>query len=694
MSYISAETQGNTVLIWERKNGVRSCLTRPAEWYFYVRHEHGTFHDMHGNKLRKLKFKNQFEFYSAKKEARMEGYKLYDSDVSCDLKYVSTNYYNKEVPTLNIGFYDIEIDVDMTRDFKGALEPIYPITAISFMKKWDNKMYVLAVPPPEWEPEEFDNELMDNTEIELFDNEKQLLLFFLDLLEDVDCLVGYNSENFDDPYITRRIEEVLGQKHSKRLSFENGSEHEFKTYFETGQEKISVKWSGRTQSDYLQLIKKFEPGERQSYTLASIANEYLPHLPKLTYTGNLEQLYHEDFVHFLRYAKRDCEILGGLEDKLAYVTIANMLRFMSTGYMNHISGTVKLADLAVRNYCWYEREGVIVPDITVLAEDDSQVDGAYVMNPVIGLHKLVCSVDINSLYPSAIMTLNISPECLVGQFLLTTEAYEHVIKGSDKVLSFQFNIEDKYMSKSGKEWKEYFKQHNMCISGYGTVFSMDTYGIFPSILSDWFAERTKYKKLMKQAKTTEEYQYYDRLQYIFKIKLNSFYGALLNGYFRFYDRRMGASVTASGRQILIHQASEINRLVTGEYTDKGGVIIYGDTDSVTGDTIINTNLGNLSINELFLMSEPFLTQDSKEIRLNDAIQVLSMNADNISTSLKDIDYIHRHLIEKEMWEITDDDGNTIKLSDDHSVMIERHGMVMEAKPSQIDITTDYLLTIC
>ena len=71
-----------------------------------------------------------------------------------------------------------------------------------------------------------------------------------------------------------------------------------------------------------------------------------------------------------------------------------------------------------------------------------------------------------------------------------------------------------------------------------------------------------------------------------------------------------------------------------------------------------------------------------------------MNADNISTSLKDIDYIHRHLIGKEMWEITDDNGNTIKLSDDHSVMIERHGMVMEAKPSQIDITTDYLLTIC
>jgi len=114
MSYISAETQGNSVIIWERNNNVRSCLTRPAEWYFYIRHEHGTFQDMYGNKLRKLVFKNQFEFYSAKKEARIEGYKLYDSDVSCDLKYVSKHYHDKTAPDLHIGFYDIEIDVDMT----------------------------------------------------------------------------------------------------------------------------------------------------------------------------------------------------------------------------------------------------------------------------------------------------------------------------------------------------------------------------------------------------------------------------------------------------------------------------------------------------------------------------------------------------------------------------------------------------
>ena len=66
MSYISAETQGNNVVVWERVNGVRSCITRPAEWSFYVPHKNGSFEDMYGNKLKKLQFNNQFEFYSTK----------------------------------------------------------------------------------------------------------------------------------------------------------------------------------------------------------------------------------------------------------------------------------------------------------------------------------------------------------------------------------------------------------------------------------------------------------------------------------------------------------------------------------------------------------------------------------------------------------------------------------------------------
>lgn len=69
-------------------------------------------------------------------------------------------------------------------------------------------------------------------------------------------------------------------------------------------------------------------------------------------------------------------------------------------------------------------------------------------------------------------------------------------------------------------------------------------------------------------------------QQIRKILLNSLYGSLLNVSSRFYDKRLGQSVTLTGRTMTKHMASEINNICTGTYSESGGVVIYGDTDSV------------------------------------------------------------------------------------------------------------------
>lgn len=95
-------------------------------------------------------------------------------------------------------------------------------------------------------------------------------------------------------------------------------------------------------------------------------------------------------------------------------------------------------------------------------------------------------------------------------------------------------------------------------------------------------------------KYKQEYEYYDRLQYVFKILLNSTYGALGNIFFKFYDLRNAESTTRSGREILFHMVAKISELIDGEYlkptivVDKKGrvefvpkspSIIAGDTDS-------------------------------------------------------------------------------------------------------------------
>jgi len=74
-------------------------------------------------------------------------------------------------------------------------------------------------------------------------------------------------------------------------------------------------------------------------------------------------------------------------------------------------------------------------------------------------------------------------------------------------------------------------------------------------------------------------KYWDKQQLIKKILLNSLYGGLLNEHFRFYDQRIGQSVTLTGRSITKHMTAKGNEIITGEYDHLGDSVKYGDTDS-------------------------------------------------------------------------------------------------------------------
>lgn len=78
---------------------------------------------------------------------------------------------------------------------------------------------------------------------------------------------------------------------------------------------------------------------------------------------------------------------------------------------------------------------------------------------------------------------------------------------------------------------------------------------------------------------SQKIEYFDRLQYCYKIKLNSCYGALLNKYFRFHDARNGESTTGTGRAILRHMCGTANEIIVGIHDPLGEAVLYGDTDS-------------------------------------------------------------------------------------------------------------------
>lgn len=177
-----------------------------------------------------------------------------------------------------------------------------------------------------------------------------------------------------------------------------------------------------------------------------------------------------------------------------------------------------------------------------------------------------------------------------------------------------------------------------------------------------------------------------------KVSLNSLYGGLLNEGCRFEDKRIGQSTTLTGRQVVKHMTAMTNEVFTGDYNHLGASIIYNDTDSCLGSTIIKTSLGDKTIEWLFENGKSFNSVDDKEYSFDDDLLVASYNHQTDAVYLGNINYIYRHKVSKDLYEIEDTYGNIVTVTTDHSVMVERAHKLIEVKPMQI-LNTDVLLTI-
>lgn len=628
MSYINAITKRNQVLVWERNKGKKRVVKRyKAEHFCYVKDEDGEYTSIFKDKLSKRTFKTRSDMSAFLKQNAAQrkhgsgGFETFESDIPTELRTLSATYYNVPAPKLNVTFLDIEVDYDKTVGFSTIAKPYAPINAVALYHNWSNRMVVYAVPP---DPEKYKGDPTDldvvhltrrmndiatlpadcNNEVVLCANEKELLHMLMLEIDNSDVISGWNSDFFDVPYIGKRLlimdgahelglssqeeNELIAAKSTNMfnaLSFALAGKSKWRDIKRYGADAQMLDLGGRISIDYLDLFRKYEMSERPSYKLESISEEILPSLTKLEYQGSLADLYHNDFPRFCRYNFRDTEILKGFEDKLGYVELANQMVHLSTGLFKHVGGTLKLAELATINFCHHELD----KKVNDIRPDDSgdTIKGAFVLIPQVGMHENIGSVDINSLYPSAIRSINISPETLIGQFAHNIKDAQLIAEGTDDTIIFLFD-DGEVVEATAKEWRDALWEQNWAVSGFGTVFDQKEKGIIPTILETWYATRKRYQKLMvdaKNANKTDKAAYYDRLQYVYKIKLNSFYGALTNAYFRFYDLRMGESTTGTGRAILLHQCAESVNVITGEYVLPDRVCVKMETGPRKGEYI-------------------------------------------------------------------------------------------------------------
>lgn len=588
MSYINAERIDNKIYVWERIDPATRVVKKyelPLE--FYVEDQKGKHVSLFGDKCSKLEFDNQEEYNYARQQFERSSLKTFESDVALEFKVLSKHYYQVPSPNLNVTFLDIEVDYNKEVGFASTKNPYAPINAIAIHHQWTNKTIIYSVPPKSWgrDPAKW-QEMLDKSLLELADivfckDERELLTYMLAEFQDSDALVGWNSNFFDIPYIGLRVEQVLGKSYLRTLSFLEAQPPKYREVEMYGNTNVALDLGGRLNIDYLDLFKKFEAAMRPSYKLEAISNEILPDLPKLTYEGSLADQYNNNYNFFLRYNIRDTECLRGFEDKLGYVALANELFHNSTGLYKNILGTIKLAEYSIINYCHYNLNVVAPNSPPTSHENEEQADGAYVLEPKAGLHKWIGSIDINSLYPSAIRSINISPETIIGQFSDEVRDFERIYRREHTPITLRYETGE-VVTKNACEWREELIGNGWSVSGFGTVFDLKRPGVIPSILAEWYSLRKKYQALYKEHKEKKEKDkaaYYYRLQYCYKIKLNSLYGALLNAHFKFHDKRLGESTTGTGRAILRFQCAKTNELLTGVFDPEGDAVIYGDTDS-------------------------------------------------------------------------------------------------------------------
>jgi DNA polymerase elongation subunit (family B) len=191
------------------------------------------------------------------------------------------------------------------------------------------------------------------------------------------------------------------------------------------------------------------------------------------------------------------------------------------------------------------------------------------------------------------------------------------------------------------------------------------------------------------------------MQMAIKILSNSLYGAVANRYFIYYINEMAEAITLSGQLSILYASKVINDYLNKVLkTTDFDYIEYMDTDSVTGDTMIYVNDKKISIEDYYdsvpeenlIKNDKFNKDFVKIIYNNDTSKSLS---EKFKVEDKRILYIMKHKVKKKMFKITLQDGKSVTVTSDHSIIVKmkKTGELKTIKPQQLDVKKHFLINI-
>lgn len=392
------------------------------------------------------------------------------------------------------------------------------------------------------------------------DDEYEMLKKFCQYVRstNVDILTGWNIERFDTPYLCDRIENNYKKEWLKLLSpFDLMPKRKTKTVKnrKTGQDETFACWEieGLSQLDSMKLYAKYDT-YNGSMALNNIANRILGE-KKLDYSehSSLRKLYDEDYVKFLLYNQKDVDLVDKIIDKTRHIELAITISYLGKIRFEDSFSPIRVWDMLIHNYLLYERK-VVIPRLgkRIDKKKEPKVRGGAVKDAKLGFAEYVITTDAESLYPSIIVSLNISPETFLRK-----------VKDVDE---------------------EYLKKMNYGLSSNNCLFDNNKEGVLALLVASVFEKRKDYKNRMKEEKKRggdeDLIKRLDIFQYAMKILINSAYGVFASVFFRYYNLDLAEAITLTGQSIIKTTNNNINDYLN-EYlgTVDKDYIIFSDTDS-------------------------------------------------------------------------------------------------------------------
>ena len=461
-----------------------------------------------------------------------------------------------------------------------------------------------------------------------FETEYDLLFFFLKhLVPNMAMMTGWNFDDYDWRYIVNRADH-LG------IDVEMASP----THKLTGQVDRPAHVG---LVDYLKAYKKWTWNSNENYKLDYIG-EKLCGIKKVQHSESLDDMYANNFQKYVYYNAIDCGLVKLIHEKCNALTCG-----ITTAWLGHIRAmdcfsTTYIPENLLRQKFAEQGRVLAVSPKPKKKGDGEKYEGAFVKQPIPGLHKYCTCNDYASLYPSLMRQFNIGPETLVTM-----------------------------LPEDNEELKQQWRDKGYIVCASGAVYEKED-GNLKKIITDLYFKRKAYKKtsfkytqcyydlkdLMHNGASQEEIEdymkkndlgdmigkdmevvltfcttqadIYNNYQLGTKVVINGIYGAFGFSGFYFYNKNIAESVTKQGKHAILNAERLMNmwaqkvwhldvkthqKMGIKYILDKpldGNITVYIDTDSIYASFYTVVNSTDSFLHDVWRLTKINKSNDQKE----------------------------------------------------------------------------------